>query len=43
MVIGPPIDTRGKSAAEINRQAEAWIEAQMADISTAAASSSTVE
>ncbi len=33
MVIGPPIDTRGKSAAEINRLAEAWIEGQMAEIS----------
>jgi len=43
VVIGPPIDTRGKSAAEINRLAEAWIEAQMAEISTAAVSSSTLE
>ncbi len=26
MVIGPPIETRGKSASEINREAESWIE-----------------
>lgn len=26
LVIGPPIESRGKSAAEINRQAENWIE-----------------
>ncbi len=29
VVIGPPIDTSGKSAAAITREAEAWIESQM--------------
>jgi len=32
MVIGPPIESRGRSAAEINRLAEAWIEATVARI-----------
>lgn len=29
VVIGPPIDTNGMSAAEITRQVEAWIESEM--------------
>ncbi|XSG85594.1 MAG: lysophospholipid acyltransferase family protein [Methylohalobius sp. ZOD2] len=32
--IGPPLDGQTLSADEINRQAEAWIEAQMAEISS---------
>ncbi len=32
--IGPPISTEGKKAAEINAEAEAWIEAKMAEITT---------
>lgn len=31
MVIGPPIQTQGLSAAEINKQAEAWVAARMAE------------
>ena len=32
MVIGPAIDSQGRSAEEINRLAEAWIEATMAEL-----------
>jgi len=32
MRIGPLIDSKGKSASEINREAEAWIESQMEEI-----------
>jgi 1-acyl-sn-glycerol-3-phosphate acyltransferase len=32
LVIGPVIDTRGKKAAEINREAEEWIEATVAEL-----------
>ncbi len=32
LVIGPPIGTRGKSAAEINREAECWIEQTVSDL-----------
>jgi 1-acyl-sn-glycerol-3-phosphate acyltransferase len=35
--IGPPIDGSKHSAAEINQQAEEWIEAQMLEISRARA------
>jgi 1-acyl-sn-glycerol-3-phosphate acyltransferase len=35
--IGPAIDSRDKSAAEITRQVEAWIEAEMARLPPAAA------
>jgi 1-acyl-sn-glycerol-3-phosphate acyltransferase len=38
VVIGPPIDPQGKSAGEINTLTEAWIEGQMARISTKSAS-----
>ncbi len=31
--IGPPIDPQGKSAEEVNNQAESWMEAEMARIS----------
>lgn len=34
LVIGPPIETRGKTAAEINSEAERWIETKMKEIST---------
>ncbi len=34
VVIGPPIETKGKSAAEINELARVWIEAAMDRIST---------
>ena len=34
MVVGPPIDTQGLSAAEINRKAEEWIESTMDKITT---------
>jgi 1-acyl-sn-glycerol-3-phosphate acyltransferase len=34
MVIGPPIETRGKTADEINRESERWIETKMQEIST---------
>jgi len=30
--IGPPIDSKGKSASEINKEVETWIEGQMAEI-----------
>ena len=33
MVIGPAIESKGKSAAEINTAAEAWIESKMREIS----------
>ena len=33
VVIGPPIDTRGRSAADINAEVRDWIEARMAEIS----------
>ena len=33
VVIGPPIETRGKKAAEINAEAEAWMRKTMAEIS----------
>ncbi|MEJ2142341.1 MAG: lysophospholipid acyltransferase family protein [Gammaproteobacteria bacterium] len=36
MVIGPPIETRGKTADEINRESERWIETKMQEISTIA-------
>nr|WP_303909286.1 lysophospholipid acyltransferase family protein [Thiohalomonas denitrificans] len=32
IAVGPPIDTRGRTAAEINREAEAWIEGRMATL-----------
>ena len=32
LIIGPPITTEGKSAAEINRKAEEWIESQLESI-----------
>jgi len=32
VVIGPAIESEGKSAKQINREAEAWIEAKMAEI-----------
>jgi 1-acyl-sn-glycerol-3-phosphate acyltransferase len=34
LVIGPPIETKGRSTAQINAAAEAWIEGTMARIST---------
>ena len=34
VVIGEPIDTKGRSAEEINKLAEEWIEATVAEIST---------
>jgi 1-acyl-sn-glycerol-3-phosphate acyltransferase len=34
--IGPTIDSHGRSAAEITREAEAWIEAEMARLPHAA-------
>jgi 1-acyl-sn-glycerol-3-phosphate acyltransferase len=34
VVIGPVIDTRGRKAQEINKQAEEWIEGVMAEITT---------
>lgn len=33
LVIGPPIETKGKTYQEINREAEAWIEGKLAEIS----------
>ena len=33
VVIGPPIETRGRSPQEINAEAEAWMRARMAEIS----------
>lgn len=36
MSIGPVIDTKGKTAAEINQEAELWIETKMKEISTIA-------
>ncbi|HMM47036.1 MAG TPA: lysophospholipid acyltransferase family protein [Thiobacillaceae bacterium] len=35
--IGPPIETSGRSAAELTREVEAWIEAEMARLPPAAA------
>ena len=32
LVVGPPIDTAGRNAAEITREAEAWIEARCAEL-----------
>ena len=32
--IGPPIESRGRKAADINAEAEAWIRQAMQDIST---------
>lgn len=40
LVIGPPIETRGKTYQEINREAEAWIEGKLAEITTLRASRS---
>lgn len=37
VVIGPPIDTRGKTAEEINRAAESWIARAMEPLETASA------
>lgn len=37
MIIGPPIDSRGRSAAEVNSLAEAWIEGTVARIRREAA------
>ena len=36
MVIGPPIETKGKTADEINKESELWIETKMKEISTIA-------
>jgi 1-acyl-sn-glycerol-3-phosphate acyltransferase len=36
MVIGPPIETKGKTADEINQESEYWIETKMKEISTIA-------
>jgi hypothetical protein len=32
VVIGPPIDAKGRTAREINEQAQQWIEAKVAEI-----------
>jgi 1-acyl-sn-glycerol-3-phosphate acyltransferase len=36
MVIGPAIETKGKTADQINRESEYWIESKMKEISTIA-------
>ena len=36
IAIGPPIDTAGRNATEVNRQAEEWIEATMERIGSVA-------
>jgi 1-acyl-sn-glycerol-3-phosphate acyltransferase len=35
VVIGPPVESLGRDARELNRQAQAWTEAMMAEISSA--------
>jgi hypothetical protein len=32
-VVGPPIESRGRDPRELNEQAQAWVEAKMAEIS----------
>jgi 1-acyl-sn-glycerol-3-phosphate acyltransferase len=32
VVIGPPIETKGRTAREVNEQAQQWIEAKVAEI-----------
>jgi hypothetical protein len=32
MVVGPPIRTQGKKAAQITREVEAWIEGKMTEL-----------
>lgn len=34
VIIGPPIETRGRKASEINAEAQAWMDASMAEISS---------
>ena len=35
MVIGPPIQSRGKKAAQINQEVEQWIETTVAELPAA--------
>lgn len=41
VIIGPAIDTRGFKASEVNQQAQAWMDAAMAEISESSPGSST--